>query len=224
MDLMLELLNFEHGTVPEKVPEKLKAILGKYTLGQSLLARAVVGKPLSFTLRDDAPNEYYFSQQDILLDKKASKELGELFGQPNHTNHYFCPRSPEFDKAINVILQELLNLRSFIGKAIDGSLDLDYINQCVFYAQKCGRVMFRPNGWTPTLEVVPEENPGMAKTFQDDLEQRVVLTPLFQGKAEEWSKIKICEQCGKFFFPQKSFAQFCSTPCRMRFNKMKKLK
>lgn len=215
LDILLATLNTP---LPLKA-EGLRKLIEQTRLGQSLLSSRIPGAPLCLRLRGDI-REYYFSSEEMLRNQSRMEDIYSLYASEKKPQK-FCPESTEFNDALKILDEELLAMQNFIKNCIAGSLDMVYINTCASFAQQSGTIAFLPKGWTPLLHIIHEEDSGIAKPFQDDLEQQAILTPLFQGRAEDWNKIKICAECGRFFFPQRKSAQFCSTQCRMRFNQKK---
>lgn len=216
MDTLISYMNISEDNAVEDVADFIKSS----TLNNSL-EYLVRGKPATFQVRGAESKIYCFSEDDEdLLNPKMRKIFNEVYSLGE--SPYVSPGSPEFDSAINSIIDHRDMVRNFILSCHENErLDLKFLDDCLNNAQKKGDFKLKPNGWTPIIYIRLNTEGIFDKTIQDYVEQEFILSPLFQGKAEEWKKIVRCAECNKFFLAERTTAKFCSNVCRMRFNRRK---
>lgn len=128
-----------------------------------------------------------------------------------HFSCYIFPEDIEFSEIFRIIENAKIQIIEFVEKCIKGILDYHFLNEAI--RDNVHSAVFRPSRDTfkPHLDIDLGYSSDMLIEHIIDKE---ILYPFINGKGEEFSKIKKCMNCDRYFVPRSSKGVYCSARCK----------
>jgi len=103
--------------------------------------------------------------------------------------------------------------RNFLDRCIGGQLDIRFLNKRVQEVRASSGLDFElvpdVNPWTPLIYWKLYEG-----TLEDAIEARCLIRPFLRGEGAQFSRIRRCPECEKYYAPKSLKGIYCSTSCK----------
>lgn len=197
MDLLLDFLNLDE---EDMTPEGLGRFYAAQGIRHSLAGDARGHEAWLRTTQ--AP--------DLCFPFAEDEDLKRLWGES-----YVSPTAEAFKAILRPLLvQSRDKLRAIVDQFSAGNVDLGVLISLLHESGIEG-FTFLDSGdkWKPTVDYIYK-----ASSIEQHVIAQGVIAPFFYGRGEEFSRVRKCQECGKYFFAKYKNKTFCSKKCINSYN------
>ncbi len=159
----------------------------------------------------DESSLYVFSTTDKNEVKKILSK-----SENNQGIKTYGPHDKDFSKVHEMLVNVEKRLHLFLEHCRkEKALDESFLRQIYMRAEKFIPLLFTIDNFQGNIQYT-SQLPIFYPSFEDELETRMYIPPLFLGGAKQWIKNRHCDECGRIYFYKLERSRFCSEKCRMR--------